>query len=198
MKSRRDFVKLLGGGAIASLFVGRVVANNAVANNAVKRPQITSAKTGLEAIHLSQTSSYPAYKNRAKAGHWWVREEYEFIDLGPTLHCTRIDYVGMKTVFYPDRLSEDRSCQVFTDPNSMDFQQIVRMADRVSNRAFYGPVYILTGEDFQYELFCSTKSMRRFAVQEIGSSGKTNVILTSKLVSTRDYSWFVPSLCGTE
>ena len=200
MKSRRNFLKLVSGGAVASLFAGRTLAANGSELPEKKKPPVKKREkiptTGLKILRLTQPVSTWSRDKLITPGHLFTHDygAKEGQDLGSELKIDRIEYVGMKAMQFKSNEIGTLPVGVFTDLQSPEFQAIVEASkNRDIFGCMWGPVYKLTHKGQQFELFCGNPSMRRFAVEELdGPNTIENVWLSSKLVSNRYARWYVP------
>lgn len=165
-------------------------------------------------LRLAHNVSTWCRNHGVPAGEWFSHYEgmrkYEQV-IGSTMICDRIEFAGHKAMKWKELRHGMMPIVTSTDPESQEFQDIMRHANigphNGGDYAMYGPVYKLWGvpgsqsldslEPFrEYELFCGNKSMRRFAVDEIGPEGVNQMSrLGIKTMKSRmGFEWYCPTL----
>ena len=207
----------------ASAFAGRAIADNGAEvikqpvepkQDVPKQDQPLNVQLELPMLRLAQAPSQWARLGKVHAGNWFTHEygATECLDLGPRLNVNSARCIGMKAMQFKEAKLGVLPMEVHTDPNSPEFQRIVEDADNpMYTGAIWGPVWLINAEYLgsriingtacirrwhgQYELFLHSKTLRRFAFQNLGMGDTMKYfVLGTKQVTTRHFSWWMPEI----
>ncbi len=222
--SRRQFLSKLGLGAAAAAatgFAGRklTAAGNEVVEEQAATPVdnrilgddqfVTHVATNYppkrSILRIAHKTSEWAREGLVQPGHWFSHKfgVKDCVDLGKTIYIGRIKFAGAKAMRFTKHALGDMPEVVCTDPRSDTFRELIRLGNGPYPGAIgvlYGPVYILTTVNgTQLELFCSNKSMRKFAADELGPDQngryqRCGLCVKKCVHSSRGFEWYVPTL----
>jgi hypothetical protein len=152
---------------------------------------------------------------KVKSGHWFTHKwcETDCLDIGTVLWLSKIEFVGAKAMRFDSESKQGVGpVECYTDPDSKGYKDIVDQANQrypFCVGLMWGPVYKLTTskkasawpcgqiEGQELELFCGTKSLRRFAYDSLGSEtreGEIKLEVAQAKNSKMDYTWYVPRI----
>lgn len=132
-----------------------------------------------DSLNITYTISVPKLLCITHAQSSWCKEELarpgEWVAytpgskdcevLGESIICDSIEFAYNKAI--RSYCNEDKDTETSSDPSSKLFKDIVYAADISPHIKgtfnSYGPVYKVTVKGSEYELYCLTKTMKRFA-----------------------------------